>query len=243
MDEVEPVPAGRQCHSGFVPVLGWQAVHAPCIDVGRVADDEVVALSGERREQVAAMECDAIAQPVRRDIASGERQRAGREIDGIDLRGRKGERRQDREAAGTCAEVEHAPDLLRLGDRQGTGHQQVADEGARDQRALVGMEAHPMHVGRAHQIGRGQAQGDAGVDQGEQARLLRLRRAQREPGIDVVDRQAQTLEKQEGCFVDGVGRAVAVGEFCSLEAPDREPEEIAQRVERGFETACHAGLE
>ena len=84
---------------------------------------------------------------------------------------------------------------------------------------------------------------DAGIDQGEQARLLGLRRAQREPGIDVVDRQAQTLEKQKGCFVDGVGRAVAVGELCSLEAPDREPEEIAQRVERGFETACHAGLE
>ena len=47
-------------------------------------------------------------------------------------------------------------------------------------------------------------------------------------------RDVVMAEQQEGRLVDGVGRAVAVGELCSLEAPDREPEEIAQRERAGL---------
>ena len=83
--------------------------------------------------------------------------------------------------------------LTRIADRQDAVGQHVADEGARDQRAAVDVEAHAVHVGRAHQIGRGQAQAHAGVDQGEQPRALGRGRPEVEIGIEPVDRQPQRL--------------------------------------------------
>ena len=107
------------------------------------------------------MERDAVVQAMRPHVAPSQRQRAGRQIGGVDARLREDQRRQDGEAARAGAEVEHAPDLARIADRQHTVGQHVADEGARDQRPPVGMEAHAVHVGRAHQVGRGQTQAHA----------------------------------------------------------------------------------
>ena len=41
-----------------------------------------------------------------------------------------------------------------------------------------------------------------------------------------VDRQAQRLQHHEGRLVDGIGRAVAVGQPRGPEASHREPEEV-----------------
>ena len=100
-----------------------------------------------------------------------------------------------------------------------------------------------MHIGRAYQVGRRQAQRHARLDQGEQAGALSGGRLEIEPGIERVDRQAQPLQHQEGRLVDGIGGAVAIGEAGGPEAADREPEEVAQGDERGFGRAWHAGLD
>jgi hypothetical protein len=101
------------------------------------------------------VERDAIAQSVRRYIAPGESQRAGRQVDGIDLCAGEGQRREDGETAGAAAEIE---DAARLRGRQGAAGQQVADEGARDERPAVDVEPHAVHVGGLEEIGRRHAQ-------------------------------------------------------------------------------------
>ena len=58
--------ARRERHARLVPILGRQARHALGVDIGRVGEDQVVALAGQRLEQVAAMKRDPVAQPMRR---------------------------------------------------------------------------------------------------------------------------------------------------------------------------------
>jgi hypothetical protein len=140
-------------------------------------------------------------------------------------------------------QIEHALDLSRILDRQHTIGQHVADEGARDQRSAVGMEAHAVHVGRAHQIGRGQAQADARVDQGQQPCALGGCRLEVDIGFEPVDRQSQRLQHQEGRLVAGVGRAVPVGQPRGTEPPHCVPEDFTQGVERRFVGSGHAGLD
>ena len=232
--QVEPVVARRQRHARLVPVFRRQLRHGAGIDIGRVAQDQVIALALQRREEIAAMERDAIAEPMARHVAPRQRQRAGRQVRGIDARAREGERRQDGEATGAGAEIEHALDPARIADRQDAVGQHVADEGARDQRAAIGMEAHAVHVGRAHQIGRGQAQAHARIDQGEQSRALGRGRTQVQVGIEPVDRQAQRFQHQERRLVAGVGRAVAIGQPRRAKAVDGEAEDFTRVSREGL---------
>ena len=60
---------------------------------------------------------------------------------------------------------------------------------------------------------------------------LRARQRRVEKRIERVDRQAQRLENDEGGFVDGVGRAMAVDEPGRVEPADGVAEEVAQRRE------------
>ena len=222
--QVEPVVARGQRHARLVAVFRRQLRHRLGIDIGRVAQDQVIAPAVQRREEIAAMERDAIAEPMARHVAPRQRQRAGRQVGRIDACARKGERRQDRQATGAGAEIEHALDPARIADRQDAVGQHVADEGARDQRPAIGMEAHAVHVGRAHQIGRGQAQAHAGIDQGEQSRPLGRGRPQVQVGIEPIDRQAQRFQHQERRLVAGVGRAVAIGQPRGAKAARRRSE-------------------
>ena len=189
------------------------------------------------------MKRDALAQPMARHVAPGDRERAGRQVDRVDPGAREGQRGQDGETARAGAEVEHVSNFAGIADRQGAVGQKIADEGARDQRPPVDVEAHAVHVGRAQQVGRRHAQRHAGVDQGEQPRPFGGGRFQVEPRVQPVDRQPQRLQDQECRLVDGVGGAVAVGQAGGAEAADREPEEIAQGDERGFVGGRHAGLD
>ena len=187
--EVETVVARSQRQARFVSVFGRQLRHAARIDIGRVGDDQVVALLAERLEEIAAMERDAVAQPVRRHIAPRQRQRAGRQIDRVDPGAREGEGGEDRQAPRAGAEVEHTADLARI-DRQRAVEQQIADEGARNQRPPVDVEPHAAHVGGTQQVGRRHAQRDARIDQGQQLRAFGGGRLEVEPRIERVDRQA-----------------------------------------------------
>jgi len=100
-----------------------------------------------------------------------------------------------------------------------------------------------VHVGRAHQVRRGQTQADAGIDQGQQPGALGRGRLEVEIGVEPVDRQPQRLQHQEGRLVAGVGGAVAVGQPGGAEPSHREPEDFTQGVERRFVGGSHAGLD
>ena len=80
------------------------------IDIGRIGDDQVVALAAERLEQVAAVQRDAVFEPVIGDIARGDLERVLGDIDRIDRGIGKMPRGEDRKAAGAGAEIEHAFD-------------------------------------------------------------------------------------------------------------------------------------
>src|SRR5262249_53388938 len=105
--EVETVIARRQGKPWLVSMLRRQARHAASIDVGRIADDQVVAPPAPGREQIAAMKRDAILQPMAFDIAPRQRQRLGRKVGGIDAGMRKGERSQDGKTARAGTEIEY----------------------------------------------------------------------------------------------------------------------------------------
>src|ERR1700730_5573161 len=67
--QIETVVARGQGQARLMTVLWRQTRHGARIDIGRVAEDEVVAPGAERLEEIAAMERDAIAQAMRLHIA------------------------------------------------------------------------------------------------------------------------------------------------------------------------------
>ena len=53
--QIEAVLAGRQGEPRLVAILLWQLRHAAGIDIRRIADDQVVALFADGREEIAAV--------------------------------------------------------------------------------------------------------------------------------------------------------------------------------------------
>ena len=83
----------------LVPAFGRQAPHPLGIDVGRIGNDEVVALALQRREQIALYEPYAALHAMQRDVLAGNSKRILGQVGGIDLGIRKPHRGEDREAA------------------------------------------------------------------------------------------------------------------------------------------------
>ena len=110
---VEAVVAAGERQRGLVPVLGRQLLHRHRRDVRRIADDEVVALLRQVREEVGADQVDAVGEPVVGDVALRDGERVGGDVDRVDVGVRIGVREQDREAARAGAQVERRRDLLR----------------------------------------------------------------------------------------------------------------------------------
>ena len=111
-----------------------QVVHRHRRHVRRIADDEVVALLGQVREQIGADEVDAVGEPVVGDVALRDRERVGRDVDGVDVGVGIGVREQDREAARAGAQVERASatsSAVADVGREAVG-QQLGDERARN---------------------------------------------------------------------------------------------------------------
>ena len=51
-DRIETLPSGLEGKPRFMPVLARQATHLARPDVGRIARDDIVRLTGKRREMV-----------------------------------------------------------------------------------------------------------------------------------------------------------------------------------------------
>ena len=154
-------PASASC--GLVPVFGRQALHRHRGDVGRIADDRVVALLRQVGEQVGADQVDAVREPVVGDVALRDRQRVGRDVHRVDVGRGIGVREQDREAARARAQVERAMPPSRRRRRRArapSGSSSAMNERGM-MHALVDIEAEIAEPGLVRQVGGGDALVDA----------------------------------------------------------------------------------
>jgi peptide chain release factor 3 len=232
-DDVEPVLAAGQRQFRLVPVFRRQHRHLGGVDIGRVGENQVVAAARHRLPQVALQEGHAFLQPMLGDVDPGNRESVGGEFDGVDGGIGEDPGGQDRQRARAGAEVEHALDLLRLLDQgeivaaDEVGEEDLADEGARHDHALVDGEGDALNIGAAGQIDGRLAALDPLVDDGGEPGPFRPGEPGVQPGVELVDGQTQRLQDQEGRLVQRRRRAMAIGQFRRVEAAHRMAEEIA----------------
>ena len=74
-DDVEPVGAAVESTFRFGAAFLWQRRHAFGVDIGRIRYDQVITFTGERAEQVALMQSNAVLEPVVGNVAFGNRER------------------------------------------------------------------------------------------------------------------------------------------------------------------------
>ena len=86
-------------------VLGRQGGHRLGGDIGRIAEDQVVALSGERGERIALVEVDLGFQGIVGHVIGGHGQGVGGQVDRVHLGIREGVRHHDGQASGAGAYV------------------------------------------------------------------------------------------------------------------------------------------
>src|SRR6185437_7463078 len=74
-DDVEAIGPAIEGEFRLGPAFRRQRGHALGIDIGWIGDDEVVALVSKRGEEITAMQCDAVFEPVIGHIARRDRER------------------------------------------------------------------------------------------------------------------------------------------------------------------------
>ena len=111
--------------------------------------------------------------PVVADVALRDGERVGRQVDGVDVGVRVRVRQQDREAARAGAKVERAAHAVGVADvrREAVG-QQLGDERARNDHALVDVKAELAEPRFAGQVRGGHALVDAAREQRRELRAL-----------------------------------------------------------------------
>jgi len=177
-DDVEAIAASGERTARLAAIFLRQAPHRGRGDVGRVGDDEIVASSAQRAEQIGPEQPDTVAQPVAADVEARDRQRRGRDVGGVDPRAGKAQREENGQVARPGAEVEGAryrPGVRHPGCKVYT--QQPCDMGTRHHDALVHVESEIAEPGLARQVGSRLACADAAFDEGQRPpRLARRNR-------------------------------------------------------------------
>lgn len=115
--DVEAVLAAGERKARFGGVFRRQLGHGLGVHIGRVRKDEVEALLAERREEIAAMERDAVLETVIGDIALGDLERIGGNVRSVNVGVGKA-RGENGEAPRARAKVENGSDpfgVLRKG--------------------------------------------------------------------------------------------------------------------------------
>ena len=138
-------------------------------DVGRVAEDQVVAAAAAPRTGRTRRPRMRSSSPCRATLMRASASASARDVGGVDLDLRIGHRRDHRQAAVAGAQVEHAPGAVGEPGVERAGllavGQQLGDVGARHDRALVDRERHVLQPGLAGEVGGGLAGLDAPRDQ------------------------------------------------------------------------------
>src|SRR5882724_9975088 len=109
-DDVEAVGSAIEGKLRLGAAFARQSGHANPIDIGRVGDDQVVALVADRPEQVAAVQHHPFLKAEAGNVAGGDVERILGDVDRVDRRVRKAPARQNGKTAGAGAEVEHVFD-------------------------------------------------------------------------------------------------------------------------------------
>ena len=198
------------------------------IHVGRIGDDQVIALARHTREQVRLHGDDTPCHVVTFDVATRDFQRLAADIDQVDLGGRHHQRGGDTDAAGTGAHVQHASRRQFREPGREAALDQLGDRRARNQHTLIDIEGHAGEEGLAEQIRQRLAGGDALTHQRHDARSLHGQKARVDHGGVRVPRQMQRTQHQRHRFVPG--RIGAMGEVQAMrvELTGRPADQVAQ---------------
>ena len=141
-------------------------------------------------------------------------------------------RDQDRKAAGSRAQVERRRDLLRRPDvRRETVGEELGDERAGNQHALVDVETELAEPGLVREIRRRHALVDPAREELLKMRAFGLRQPRIEERLEPVERQRECMEQQIRGLVVGVVRAVPEDEFRLAEPRHGVAQPVAQRFE------------
>jgi len=231
--EIQAVLAGGEAQFGLVRILGRQLGELLARHVRRVADDQVVALAGDAREQIRLQGAHARPDVVERDVLAGQRERVAADVDQVDRPVRMVHRHRDADAARAGAQIERAPDLAVVEPRRETAADHLGDRRARHQRARIGLELQIGEPGLAGQIRDRGAFDDAPLDQREHVAAL----LGGQPGLAVgrrqVRRQVQHVQHQVRGLVQRIVVTVAEGQSGGAEAAGPVADEIDDRREVG----------
>ena len=162
----------------------------------------------------------------------GDFERIGRNVAAGDVRVGEDALGEDREAARSRAEVEHAVHFVGIFDPGGEVlFEELCDVGARNERPLVNVEAVSREPSLLKQVSRRGLVMHAAVDQMHDAHELVVRERSVVKGLEALEGQLERAADEKGRFLCGVGRAVAVGKVGIFHFRNRPAVEIADRSE------------
>ena len=192
--DLEPIGAAVVGDPRLGRIFGRKGRQRLGADVGRIGDNEVVALAGVGGEQIGAQQRNALLQSIVAHIALGDGERILRDVARIDRRIRERQGRQNGQATRPRAKIQDRADGQRIKSQRplvaGRSHvlaQQFADIGARHNGSLVDKEGVPLDPGLLRDIGGRLARGDAHFDGLAQGLALLRQQAGVEPGVELVD--------------------------------------------------------
>ena len=118
--------------------------------------------------------------------------------------------------------------------------EQLSDEGARDDHALVDIERKPLQPGLIQQICGGHALLDAPVDHLQQVVDLRMRQIRVGEELEPLGGSFSVRITMKAGLLEGIGLAVAEGKLRFVEAGHRVTQHIAQRAQLAWASIVHA---
>ncbi|MCY1526178.1 hypothetical protein D9M68_611830 [compost metagenome] len=227
-DEVHAVDTARQRECGLGAVFGGQGFHALCVDIGRVAQHQIPG-TGAGFEPVGLDQRNTVLQPLLVDVDAGHGQGIGGEVGAGHLHLRPGQGRQHSETAVAGAQVQHAGRVFAQPGVEAAVGDQLGDEAARHDGALIHIKRHALQPGFVREVGGGLAGLDAARDQlGHGQRVFVGNRGFGHLLQVAVQRQVKLPQHEPGGFVAGVGGAVAIGQVGGFEACRGPGEQVLQ---------------
>jgi hypothetical protein len=229
--EIQPVFAPGKRERRFASILQRELAHGGCGDVRGIRENQVVAAAGEACEEVGLDEIDSPLQAVVRDVTLRDFERGAGNVCGVDVRARKSERREDREATRARAEIQHSPHAkLRSDPWRELLPEQFRDVRPRHDRAFVDVEPMLAEPRFAQEISGGLAGADAFFH--ERTRGLHFTLGQASIWFEpwIADREPERVQNQPCGFIARVRRAMAEANSGRVEPSRGFAQELPQRV-------------
>jgi hypothetical protein len=138
-----------------VPVFGGQLRHGRRVHIGRIAEDQVVALSIQCGEEVGLMQMYAVLQAITPHICAGYGEGLGGNVHRIHFGVRKAQSQDDGHTAGTCADLQNALYLRRLYPGREALFNKGLQQTARDEDTLIDAKTQSGKPGFTGDVGGG----------------------------------------------------------------------------------------